>query len=158
MISKNTKTKNTNPNDATRAMQDMMQTIDVLRGIYVRETSALETTDTKTFLGMQNEKLEAAQKYKRDMESLMTRQEELKKVSPVLKGKLAAAQKEFSALAERNLEALQRMQRSTERLGETIMGAAKDAVRKKQAFSYGENAKVNKNEKRTVSMGLSETA
>lgn len=154
MMKKNAKAT---ANDAGRAMQDMMLTIDALRGIYVRETEALENTDTQTFLSLQDEKLEAAQKYKRGIESLMTR-EDLKNVSPAIKNKLAAAQKDFAGLADRNIEALQRMQRSTERLGQTIMGAAKDAARKKQAFSYGENGLVHKNEKRTVSMGLSETA
>lgn len=154
MMNKNTKTAN----DAGRAMQDMMATIDALRGVYVRETEALENTDTKTFLSLQDEKLEIAQLYKRGIEALMTRKDDLKSASPTVKGQLAAAQKEFATLANRNMEALQRMQRSTERLGHTIMGAAKDAARKQQAFSYGENGLVHKNEKKTVSMGFGETA
>ena len=50
------------------------------------------------------------------------------------------------------------MQRTVERLGNTIRSAAKDAALKQRATSYGETGILDKGEKKSVSMGVIETA
>jgi hypothetical protein len=150
-----TKTLSADPN---KAMQEMMSTIDNLRAIYVQENEALDTSDTKTFMELQEKKLEAARSYQEGIETILARKEQMKKANPLLKKRLAEMQKDFSDLAAKNIESLKRMQRCTHRLGELIMNAAKDAARSQRSFVYGETGAMRGSERKTVSMGVSETA
>lgn len=144
-----------NPNVA---MQEMMDTINALRGVYQRETDALEAGNTRAFLEIQNEKLQVARLYQEGVEQIMKRKEEMKKTNPLLRQRLEDMQKNFVELSAKNMEALKRMGRVTERLGNTVRVAAKEAAVKKRVFSYGETGALKSTEKKTVSMGLSETA
>jgi hypothetical protein len=146
------------PADPNMAMQQMMDTIDTLRHVYVRETEALTSADTQTFLGLQEEKLTVARKYQRSIEEFLGRSEEMRSVNPLARKRLAQMQKDFSNLANQNLEALSRMQRTIERVGNTLRNAARDAAKKQRAFSYGETGKLQSDDNRRVSMGISETA
>src|SRR5688572_9417982 len=105
-----------NPN---AAMQEMMSTIEALRGVYQRETAALEAADARTFLGMQNEKLILAHKYQDGVEKIIQRHDEMKTTNPLLRRRLEDMQKSFSELSVRNMDALQRMQRVSTNLGNT---------------------------------------
>ena len=67
-------------------------------------------------------------------------------------------QKNFSELTAKNMDSLKRMQKSTHRLGEVIMNAAKDAAKSQRSHVYGETGTLRGAEKKSVSMGLSETA
>jgi hypothetical protein len=145
--------------DPSAAMREMMQTIDALRQVYVRETGALNTADAKTFMALQDEKLEAARRYQRGVEEMLERREELKNVSPAMKKRLEDMQKEFSGLARQNMEALERMQRIAQRLGNTLRAAAKEAAVRQRGVSYNEIGKMSGNGRKPVSAGsLSETA
>ena len=144
--------------DPRRAIQEMMDTIDVMRSVYERETEALEKLDTKGFLSIQDEKLQTANVYKARIEEIMARKNEMREIDPSMKKELERSQAKFSELAAKNLTALKRMQRTTERLGGTIQKIAKDSVNKQNTFSYGETGQMHKNEKKRVSIGVSETA
>lgn len=144
--------------DPNTAMHEMMSTIDELRGIYQRETEALEISDTKAFLAMQESKLNAARKYQDGIEQIIERKNNMKSANPLLRKRLEEMQKDFFELSSKNLEALSRMHRTTERLGNTIRSAARDAAKKQRAFSYGETGSLHTQEKKSVSMGISETA
>ncbi len=144
-----------NPN---AAMQDMMTTIDALRNVYSRETEALEAADTRKFLEVQAEKLKVAVEYQAGVEHLIERKNEMKSANPLLRKRLEDMQKDFADLTVRNMDALKRMQRVTERLGNTIRHAAKESAIRERAFSYGETGALKSSEKKTVSMGVSETA
>jgi prefoldin subunit 5 len=143
--------------DPNLAMQEMMSVIDALRSVYVRENEVLAASDARAFVEIQKEKFEAAQKYQAGVEDLMKRKESMKSASPVLKNRLVEMEKEFSQISEKNIEALKRMQRCVERVGQTIMNAAKDAARKRRAVAYGESGAL-RGDAKTVSMGVSETA
>ncbi len=140
------------------AIQEMMDTIDVLRHIYIRETDALTNADTPTFLSMQNEKFIAASNYQDGIQQMLTRKDEMRKADPALRNKLEAMQNEFSDLAKKNSDALQRMDRCVERLGNTIRRAAKDAAQKQRSFSYDATGTMRNTENKSVSTGVSETA
>jgi len=140
------------------AVQEVMHTIEILREIYVRETNALESSDTPTFLALQDRKLEVARLYQAQIETLLTRKNELQQVNPKIKAQLSEMQKEFSDLVSQNRSALQRMQRTITRLGETLRKAAKEAVSKERTYNYGESGRVEDKGKKTVSMGVIKTA
>lgn len=144
--------------DPKRAMQDMMETIDGLRSIYIEETSALQSADTPRFLNIQDKKLATARKYQKGIEEIMARKNEMRRVDPALKRKLETMQADFSTLASENMDALKRMQRTMERIGHTVRSAAKDAVNKQRSYSYGENGHLRGNENKVVSTGIIETA
>jgi hypothetical protein len=144
--------------DPNTAMLEMMHTIDTLRGVYVRETEALDKADTQSFLALQEQKLDAARHYQHGVEEFLKRSEEMRSVNPLAKKRLKDMQEEFSTLAIKNMDALSRMQRTIERLGNTLRSAARDAAKKQRALSYGETGKITDDSRRTVSMGVSETA
>jgi hypothetical protein len=144
--------------DPNKAMQEMMATIDELRGIYVKENEALDIADTISFLQLQEKKLETARDYQNGIENILSRKEQMKTVNPLLKKRLAEMQKGFAELTTKNMEGLKRMQRSTHRLGELLMGAARDAAKSQRTHVYGETGAIRGGERKSVSMGLSETA
>ena len=144
--------------DPEQAMQEMMESIDTLRAVYQEETEALITVNTQAFLDLQTQKLEAARTYQQGIEEIPERREEMQNVNPLTKKRLAEMQKNFSTLSEQNMEALKRMQRTMDRLSQTIRKAAKDAAHKQRAFSYGENGTLQSDNGKIVSTGISETA
>ena len=144
--------------DPGKAMQEMMETIDKLRGIYVRETGALVAANTQAFLDIQQEKLNAARNYQRSIEEIINRKDEMKAVNPIIKKRLNDMQQQFSVLARENMEALARMRRCVGQLGETISNAARKTAKNQRAYSYGENGHLQISSKKSVSMGISETA
>lgn len=145
--------------DPKMAMEETIGTIERLHSVYERETEALTGSDTKAFLSLQEEKLKAALLYQQSIEEIKARREEMRNVSPMIKDQLRRMQSDFSDLAQKNREELNRMQRTIERLGNTIRSAAKDVALKKRATSYGETGQLDKsNSKRSISMGVTETA
>lgn len=142
-----------------RAMQEMMSIIDRLRGIYVRENEALIAADTQTFLSLQDEKLSTAREYQLGAQHMMEHRDDIRTASAGLKDRLIAMQQEFAHLSETNMESIRRMQRCTERLGETIMNAAREEMRKNRVVNYAETGIMAASERKTVSMGsINETA
>lgn len=141
-----------------KAMNEMMGTIDSLRNVYIEENNALEDVDTKSFMALQSRKFETAKLYQQSVEEILARKDEMRRVDPSLKRKLQRMQEDFSQLAAKNKESLKRMQRTMGRLNDTIRTAAKEAVNKQQATSYGECGRLQNTEKRIVSTGISETA
>lgn len=142
-----------------RAMQDMMDTIDALRTVYERETEALKKSDIKTFMSLQDTKIETARNYQSGIEQILARKEEMANVDPDVRQKLQAMQKDFSDLAGRNMKALERMQNAMERFGGTLREAAKDAVKQERATNYTRGGKMAVDEAKRISTGsISETA
>lgn len=146
------------PDDPNAALEQMILTIQHLRDVYIRETAALEDGDSKTFLSLQDEKFSAAQAYQEGIEQIMDRKEEIKLASPVLKASLRGLQTEFSTLFERNLEALERMNRTMTSLGEKLRAAAMEQANKYRTHNYGESGHVQHDDRKMVSTGLIETA
>ncbi len=144
--------------DPNKAMQEMMDTINDLRDVYVKENAALDVADTKTFLELQESKLEAARDYQNGIENILSRKEQMKNTNPLLRKRLVEMQKGFTELTTQNMESLKRMQRSTHRLGELLMDAAKESVKSQRTHVYGETGAIRGGERKSVSMGLSETA
>ncbi len=139
-----------------KAMQEMLDKIDALRSVYVEENDALLHADTMKFISLQDEKLRAAREYKSGTEQIIQRRIEFKDIDPALRQKLTDKHSEFSDLAAVNLEALARMRKSVQRLGDRIMVAARDAAQK-SAPNYGASGNLGKKDRR-VSIGINESA
>lgn len=143
--------------DPKQAMQDMMQTIDALRNVYVAETAALKSSDTDTFLTLQDEKIIAAQRYHNGISDFLSRKDEILLVHPDLKSMIRRKQEEFSVVAKENLDALDRMRRTVERMGNRIMQSARDAATR-DSVSYNPNGNMSGYRNKPVTMGLNESA
>lgn len=144
--------------DPDKAIGEMISTIERLQSVYERETLALENVDAQAFLAEQDEKFEIAKIYQNRVQEVMQRKTELRTANPALKDKLEQMQADFSELSFRNMKALKRMQRTMERLGNTMRRVAKEETRKQRTFSYGSNGALKDDSKKRISMGLSETA
>ncbi len=144
------------PNDPNRAMRDMMVVIERLRLALDEETAALKQADTKTFLSLQDKKLNVAHEYLDGMSQLLSRIDDLKKADPALLNKLEIMRAEFSNTAHENHAALERMKNGMKRLGERIMETAREASRKQRQIIYGGNGQMQSGMKTT--MGINESA
>jgi len=111
--------------DPDRTILRMMQTVDFLRGVMERETQALSASDSSGFLDLQDEKVEAARLFQTETALMMDRKDDLKNANPALKAQLEHTREEFAKTAAENLEALERMRKSTKRLGDRIMSSAR---------------------------------
>lgn len=142
--------------DPHRALLEMMQTIDALRGVMVRETAALDKADTDEFFGLQEEKLSAARDYQSGMAQLLSRKESLRAADPSLKQRLEALQENFHVTAVENRKSIERMRKGMERLGERIMRVARVAAEKETRLVYGATGQMQAGGK--ASMGINESA
>ncbi|MGH1399284.1 MAG: hypothetical protein ACRBCT_08735 [Alphaproteobacteria bacterium] len=155
---KNARTTRILSEDPAQAINEMMETINVMRALYVRENECLEASDARSFLELQQEKMETAQKYQRSITEIMTRRDEIKQADPELKDRLAELYGAFSEDLQRNQSVLSRMQKTTDRLKQTISRATREAVQKQSALNYGKSGALNNDPKKIVSSGLIETA
>lgn len=139
-----------------KAMQEMMDTINELRSLYKEENEALETADITRFVRLQEKKLKIATDYHHGAAQIVARRDEFKTATPELRAKLAEAQESFNQVTTENLNNLDRMRRSVQRLSDRIMAVARDAVRS-DTPNYGATGTLNRNERR-VHIGLNESA
>ena len=146
------------PNSPQRAAEEMIIIINDLQAIYERETEALEQTDTVTFNALQDQKMSAARKYEQGIAQMVKRRAEMGTVTEATKQTLRDMQENFAALAHKNKNLLERMQRTTQRLGETIRSAAKDAVQKRSSIGYSASGQAQSVSNRNMSVGINETA
>ncbi len=142
--------------DPNKAMQQMMETIDRLREVYVEENEVLEASDTKGFLRLQDKKIAAARNYQAGAEQISERKGDLQHIDDALKQQLVSKQEEFAGIIAENLKNLDRIRKGVQRLNDRIMTSAREAAQTKNV-NYSAKGKLNKNE-RPVSIGLSESA
>ncbi len=141
--------------DPNKAMQEMMLTIDRLRASLIEETAALKDADTKTFLSLQDKKLDVARDYLDGMTQMLARKDELKAADPTLRDRLEKMRIEFSDTAHENHAALERMRNGMKRLGERIMETAREAAKKEDQLIYGSNGHMQSGLKATI--GINES-
>lgn len=145
--------------DPNTALRQMIGMIEKLQALYEQEVKVLQATDSKAFMDMQDEKVEAIRTYQIGISQLLERKDELKKADPAIRNKLKAMHADFSKQSRKNLEALARMRRCTERLGNTLRHAAIMAAQQQRTFSYGETGAIAGSARnKAVSSGVSETA
>lgn len=141
------------PNDA---MLDMMQALDVLRAIYDEENAALETADTRRFMDLQARKIEAAQQYQVKAAHVVDQRDHLKSADSGILKQLEEKHAAFSAMTQKNLAHIERMNKTVKRLSERIVKGARDAALQDSA-SYSRRGTMYRNA-RPVSTGLNESA
>ncbi len=146
------------PRDTNAAIKDVMDVIKSLGKVYSEENEALKKSDTKKFMALQEKKIAATHEYQSVMAQMISRKNELKTADPAMKDRLKKLHENFSAISEENMRSIERMQRCTERLGNTIRSAAIKTAHHQRGYSYGETGAIsNISRRKAVSSGLSET-
>lgn len=155
-IEKQTLQKQILSRDPMKAMQEMMESINDLKTVYLEENEALMESDLRTFLKLQERKMNAAEKYEQGVAEMTLRRDEMKDIDQDKKERLVTLQEEFVELAKINMEALDRMRGSVKRLSDRVMTTARETVQKERA-KYGAAGALEKSERR-VSIGINESA
>lgn len=141
-----------------KAIQEMMETISNLQKVYIKETEALEKSDTDSFLNLQEEKLTAAHYYQDHISQIIQRRDEMRGLDPSLRRKLENMHTELSETGIKNMRAIERMKRGLDRLAGTLRDAAKKEAEKKQGLHYGATGHIRKARNKALSTGsISET-
>lgn len=148
----------TRDNNADAILNDMIKSISRLHDVYLQETDALERSDTKRFIDLQEDKLIAAKDYQDQAHYVLRNRENMVNASPDLKKRIEELQKEFADISSQNNIALERMKRTTNRLSDSIRNAAKKAAQKKVAVNYGASGVMKSDERKIISTGIIETA
>ncbi len=147
---------NANPK---KALEGVHNIIDRLHVVYTAETHALENSDARAFMALQEEKISAARDYQDAIEQLVSRKDEFVAADPALKTSLTEKQQLFSELSRRNLAALERMQKSMTRFGDTLRNAVKDIAIRQRSSSYTSLGTMAAEEAKRISSGsISQTA
>lgn len=136
-------------------LKDLIVTITALRDVLLKENDALENTNSRAFMDIQDEKLTVARKYEVLMSDLLSR-DDIKNADPEIKKQLLTLEKGFTTVMQENFTRLDRMKRATEGLGERIMKSARKSAENMTQFAYGATGSMQKGNKATI--GLSEQA
>jgi acyl-CoA synthetase (NDP forming) len=145
------------PRDPEKALLETAQKIQRVMDVYVRETDALEKSDIKKFMSLQEEKLTVAKLYESAIGQILRRSEDMRSVRAEVKTMLRNLQDEFLVLARRNLEALERIKNSTNRLSKLIMSEAQKAAASSQSVNYTPRGEMSPR-KSGLSIGVSQSA
>ncbi len=146
------------PDNTDHAIGDVIAAVRTLESIYCAEIDALKKPDTQAFMDLQNSKIEAAQNYYSVMTQMLERKNDLKHIDAVMKKKLHEIHSQFRDTASKNLEIIERMQRYSARLGDTLRNAAVKAARRSNTLSYSKNGEIpSVSPNKIVSSGLCET-
>lgn len=143
------------PRRTNDAMTEMMMTIDRLRDSLIEETNALKDADTKTFMTLQDKKIDIARDYMDGITQLIARKDEIKKADPKLINLLEEKRTEFADVAHENHAAISRMQNGMKRLGERIMETARDAAKREEQIIYGSSGHMQSGSKATIGVNRS---
>lgn len=141
--------------NANLMLKELIVTITALHDILVRENETLDLSNSRAFFDLQDEKLAVARKYEELMVALKSHQD-IASVDPKLKSQLLSMEDGFSSVMKTNMQKLERMKSSTEKLGDMIMKAARKSAETVGQFAYGAAGTMQKGVKSTI--GISEQA
>lgn len=142
-------------NDINIVLKDLIITVTALRDVLLRENDALDHTNSRAFMDIQDEKVAVARRYETLMTNLLDRTD-IKSADPKLKQQLLSLETGFSGVMKENMAKLERMKSATEKLGERIMKSARKSAESIGHFAYGAGGTMQRGVKSTI--GVSEQA
>lgn len=144
------------PADPGQAVTRLIEMIDAMAAIFTVETEALNQGDTKAFQLLHDRKLAATRAYQDAFAQVLDRDDIKGRVAPHLLQELQARQSTFDGISRANCAALERINRSTTRLHDRIMGMFRDSAKRK-AHAYGSRG-VMQDSNRSVSVSINASA
>lgn len=139
-------------------LRPLSETTQALRLTVESETAALKRSDFAAFARIQAEKMDRMRCWNDAVADLRNRREEFSGMAGDLRARMEALQQELSAAFRENLAAIDRANRSVNRLHGRIMTIARREVEDRNRVTYSKTGKVGGNHRKALSMGLTETA
>lgn len=145
------------PASLNTALLHTIVAVTTLRDVLARETEALKNTNSREFLDLQDEKVEAARHYESLYNNIVNRPlDEIKTADPKLKEQLLRLEDDVRKTMKANVQAIKRMENATVQLGERIMKSARKTAESMTQFAYGASGMMQKGNKAII--GVDERA
>lgn len=144
------------PSDINVALLHTIIAVTALRDVMIKENEALEHSSTRSFMALQDEKVDAARRYEMLVSAIMARPDDIKKADMKLKEQLERLQGSFGEVATKNRASIERMRNATKLLGDRIMQGAREETERQNQFAYGASGKMQKGTKALI--GIDERA
>lgn len=144
------------PSEINVALLHTIIAVTALRDVMIKENEALEHSSTRTFMELQEEKVDTARRYELLVTSLMNRPAEIKTADARLKEQLERLQASFGEVATKNRAHIERMRNATKLLGDRIMKGAREEAERQSQFAYGASGTMQKGTKTLI--GVDERA
>ena len=142
--------------EPNKAIQEMMDIIDALRHVMEEETSVLEASDARGFLEIQDRKFQAYKDYQSGVQQMLDNKDAMKAAHQSLRQRLEDMRINFQKTAQTNTDAIERMQKGMQRLGDRIMSSARENAKKEQQLVY--SAQGHMEDSKTTTIGIRESA
>lgn len=145
-------------NNPSEAMQEMLEIIDNLHGILDKETKALETSDTQTFIGLQEKKYLAALAYRDGTRQISERKKEFSDMSNELRERFKIRKANFGLCMEKNEKRLRTSRRVLRKLSERLTKCALNQRNKAGNICYTADGTISAGSEKSLSTGINESA
>lgn len=144
--------------DALRAdVMNILSLLDDFSALLSAETAALKKNDFKTVDTLQTNKRELAKKYHDLIVHLSAQSDALSGVEKSLHDRLLRARTDFTRLLQENLKALENVKRSTQRLVNKILDAARQSVTDDKHHAYASTGKAQTARSSSLSLTIDTT-
>lgn len=144
--------------DALRAdVMNILSLLDDFSALLSAETAALKKNDFKTVDTLQTNKRELAKKYHDLIVHLSAQSDALSGVEKGLHDRLLRARTDFTRLLQENLKALENVKRSTQRLVNKILDAARQSVTDDKHHAYASTGKAQAARSSSLSLTIDTT-
>lgn len=137
------------------AIEKIIASATDLTDILNQETECLKAADTKGFKALHDQKHEIAQRYETQFHQLVSNKENLKGTNPAMLERLQDARRDMVKASKDNLTALERTNKSLNRLNERMMNLAREKSQQ-NTQTYGNTGALYNNDKKPISVGLIE--
>ncbi|HCS23225.1 MAG TPA: hypothetical protein PLW48_08370 [Alphaproteobacteria bacterium] len=157
--------KTSNPQTAPAAKTDalrgdvmnVLSVLDDFSNLLQQETGALRKNDFDTVEGLQAHKRELAKRYHDMIVQLAAEPKALLNVEPGLRDKLVRARTDFTRLLQENLSVLENVKKSTQRLVDKILDAARQSVTDERHHAYAASGKAQAARSTSLSLSLDQS-
>lgn len=157
--------KTSNPQTAPAAKTDalrgdvmnVLSVLDDFSNLLQQETGALRKNDFDTVEGLQAHKRELAKRYHDMIVQLAAEPKALLNVEPGLRDKLVLARTDFTRLLQENLSVLENVKKSTQRLVDKILDAARQSVTDERHHAYAASGKAQAARSTSLSLSLDQS-
>lgn len=139
-----------------QAIEGILASASDLTDILNKETEYLKAADTKGFRSLHDQKTEYAARYESQLMKLISNKEQLKSAPPEALAKLQEARKDMAQASKENLTALERTNKSLNRISERLLNLAREKS-SNDKLAYSNKGALYSNSKRPVSVGITET-
>lgn len=140
------------------AVQDMLQFLKVFAAFLEEETEALRAAEYDRADDMQHRKKELSHQYQSRIQVLVNRKEEIQKMPEQIKEMIIQARLAFSKVLTENLQAIDGVRQSSQRMVNRILESARESVSEDAGYNaHGQIYSTTSKGSSPVSIRLNET-